>query len=84
MNAWVTCGPLSADNPMTEIVDELKPTDADTVVIKQYASAFFGTSLAAMLTAQGVDTIILIGCSTSGCVRATALGRCESMHQKQR
>jgi nicotinamidase-related amidase len=62
------------DNPMTEVCDEVKPTDDDTVIVKQYASAFFGTSLAAMLTAQGVDTIILIGCSTSGCVRASALG----------
>ena len=37
------------------------------------ASAFFGTSLAAMLTAQGIDTLIITGCSTSGCVRATAV-----------
>lgn len=43
------------------------------MIVKRYASAFFGTSLASLLTAQGVDTIILTGCSTSGCVRATAV-----------
>jgi maleamate amidohydrolase len=66
-----------ASNPMTDIVDELRPVDGDTVLIKQYASCFFGTSLAAMLTAQGVDTVILTGCSTSGCVRATAIDGCQ-------
>lgn len=59
--------------PLAEIVPELPPTENDVILVKQYASAFFGTSLAAMLTAQGVDTIILTGCSTSGCVRATAV-----------
>ncbi|MFC6345584.1 isochorismatase family protein, partial [Nocardioides hankookensis] len=43
------------------------------VVTKQYASSFFGTSLAATLTAAGVDTVVVTGFSTSGCVRATAL-----------
>ena len=41
--------------------------------MKNYASAFFGTSLAATLTAQGIDTLLLAGCSTSGCIRATAI-----------
>ena len=59
--------------PLAEIVPELPPAENDVILVKQYASAFFGTSLAAMLTAQGVDTIILTGCSTSGCVRATAV-----------
>ncbi len=40
--------------------------------MKQYASAFFGTSLAATLHASGVDTVVVAGVSTSGCVRATA------------
>jgi nicotinamidase-related amidase len=57
----------------SELVTELLPKPNETVLVKQYASAFFGTSLASMLTAQGVDTIILAGCSTSGCVRATAV-----------
>jgi maleamate amidohydrolase len=42
------------------------------VVPKQYASGFFGTSLAATLHAAGVDTVVIAGVSTSGCVRATA------------
>jgi maleamate amidohydrolase len=66
-----------ASNPMTEIVAELAPQAGDTILIKQYASSFFGTSLAAMLTALQVDTLIITGCSTSGCVRATALDACQ-------
>ena len=49
------------------------PRAGEVVVTKQYASAFFGTSLAATLNAQGVDTVVVLGFSTSGCVRATAL-----------
>lgn len=64
-------------NPMTEIVPELPPAAGDTILIKQYASSFFGTSLGAMLTALRVDTLIITGCSTSGCVRATALDACQ-------
>ncbi|VDZ63484.1 N-carbamoylsarcosine amidase [Serratia odorifera] len=40
---------------------------------KQYASAFFGTALAPMLVTLGVDTLLLAGCSTSGCIRASAV-----------
>ena len=43
------------------------------MISKQYPSSFFGTTLAITLHAQGVDTIVLIGCSTSGCIRATAV-----------
>jgi maleamate amidohydrolase len=42
------------------------------LVVKQYASAFAGTSLAATLHAAQVDTVLVAGVSTSGCVRATA------------
>lgn len=59
--------------PLAEIVPELAPMPEDVVLIKQYASAFFGTSLASTLTSAGVDTLILTGCSTSGCIRATAV-----------
>jgi maleamate amidohydrolase len=59
--------------PMAEIVDELPPTADDVILTKQYASAFFGTALAPMLTSMGVDTLILTGCSTSGCIRASAV-----------
>lgn len=50
----------------------LPPEPGDVVVVKQYASAFFGTSLASTLHAAGVDTVVIAGVSTSGCVRATA------------
>jgi maleamate amidohydrolase len=55
-----------------EFVDELEPAPGEVVVVKQYASAFFGTSLAATLTAKGIDTTVIAGVSTSGCVRASA------------
>ena len=58
---------------LAEIVPELPPGPDDLVIVKQYASAFFGTSLAATLTALGCDTLLIAGCSTSGCVRATAV-----------
>ena len=59
--------------PLTEIVEELPAAEDDLVLVKNYASAFFATSLAATLTAQRIDTLLLTGCSTSGCVRATAV-----------
>ena len=42
------------------------------------ASSFFGTALAATLTASGVDTVLITGCTTSGCVRASAVDSCQS------
>lgn len=55
----------------------LEPAAGETVVLKQYASAFFGTSLSSTLTALGVDTLLIAGVSTSGCVRATAVDACQ-------
>ena len=60
-------------SPMGDFPPELQPGANELVVTKQYASAFFGTSLAATLTSLGVDTLLVTGFSTSGCVRATAL-----------
>ncbi len=51
----------------------MTPDADDLVIVKNYPSAFFGTSLASTLHAQDIDTVVLIGCSTSGCVRATAV-----------
>ena len=51
----------------------LKPEPGEPVVVKQYASAFFGTPLASTLHTAGVDTLVIAGVSTSGCVRATAM-----------
>lgn len=56
-----------------EPLEGLVPDSQDIVVVKQYASAFFGTSLASSLHTLGVDTLVLCGVSTSGCVRATTL-----------
>ncbi len=64
---------LVQGEPLAEILDVVAPHDDDLVIVKNYASAFFGTSLSATLTTLGIDTLILTGCSTSGCVRATAV-----------
>lgn len=50
----------------------------DPVVVKKGASAFFGTSLVAMLAGAGVDTLIVTGATTSGCVRATVVDAVQS------
>jgi maleamate amidohydrolase len=64
---------LVAGEPLAEIDPKLAPAADDLVIVKNYPSGFFGTTLASTLSTQGVDTIVLIGCSTSGCVRATAV-----------
>lgn len=64
---------FDAGSPLGEIPDELAPGPDEIIIYKQYASAFFGTSLASTLTALGVDTVIIVGLSTSGCVRASAV-----------
>jgi len=61
------------DNPLGDFDPALVPNDGELVVTKQYASAFFATSLAASLTAMGIDSLLITGFLTSGCVRATAL-----------
>ena len=60
-------------NPLADYVPALAPREGEPVVTKQYASAFFGTSLASTLRAQGVDCLLIAGMSTSGCVRASAV-----------
>ena len=60
-------------NPLGDVVEGLERLPTEPMVTKQYPSAFFGTSLAAMLTALGVDTVLLTGLSTSGCVRASCV-----------
>jgi maleamate amidohydrolase len=56
---------------------DVLPRDGEIIIVKQYASAFFGTSLASTLTALRCDSLIIGGVSTSGCVRATALDACQ-------
>ncbi len=74
---WVKKAPVMKamveGNPLAAFCDEVAPDDQELVITKQYASAFFGTTLAATLTALDIDTLVLIGCSTSGCIRATAV-----------
>jgi maleamate amidohydrolase len=64
---------LVEGEPLAEIVSDLAPEPGDIVIAKNYPSGFFGTTLASTLRALDVDTVILTGCSTSGCVRATAV-----------
>ena len=64
---------LVPGGPLGQIMPQLAPGEHEIVIVKQYASAFFGTTLATTLNALGVDTVIITGVSTSGCVRATAV-----------
>lgn len=69
-------GPLESferGNPLGNWPGGLTPAPGELVISKQYPSAFFGTSLASTLTAGGIDTLLLTGLTTSGCVRATCV-----------
>lgn len=56
-----------------EVDERIKPQKEDVVIVKKMPSAFFGTDLFHLLTYLRVDTCIITGDSTSGCVRATVL-----------
>lgn len=56
-----------------DFADGLEPCDNEIIITKQYPSAFFGTSLASTLHAKNVDSVILTGLTTSGCVRASCV-----------
>ena len=60
-------------NPLADFTPELAPMVCDEVVTKHFPSAFFGTGLAEHLRKRGVDTVVIAGLSTSGCVRASAV-----------
>jgi maleamate amidohydrolase len=60
-------------NPLGEFTPELAPRGSDHVITKHFPSAFFDTGLAEQLHAEGIDTLVITGLSTSGCVRATAV-----------
>ena len=57
----------------SQIVDQLQPCDGEYIVRKTQPSAFFGTNLTAWYVSKGVDTVIVTGCTTSGCVRASVV-----------
>ncbi|WAX58340.1 isochorismatase family protein [Jatrophihabitans cynanchi] len=63
---------FNSGSPLAEIAPAIAPT-GEPVITKSYASAFFGTNLAARLSALSADTVVIVGFSTSGCVRATAV-----------
>lgn len=62
---------------LARFADGLEPRPGETVITKQYASAFFATPLSSLLTALGVDCLLIGGVSTSGCVRASAVDACQ-------
>lgn len=64
---------LQAGTPWVDVDPRVAPRESEVVIRKQYASAFFGTSFGSMLTAAGVDSLIVTGCTTSGCIRATVV-----------
>jgi maleamate amidohydrolase len=63
--------PNAGGNPFREFAEGVEPRKDEVVVLKQYSSSFFGTSLSSLLASIGCDSTILCGYSTSGCVRAT-------------
>jgi maleamate amidohydrolase len=67
---------LTEHAPGAQIVPELTPDTGELVVRKTQASAFFGTGVAAWLIQHRVDTLVVAGCTTSGCVRASVIDAC--------
>nr|BAC00809.1 unnamed protein product [Rhodococcus sp. YK2] len=70
-NSWLVEG-----SEWVELDERLGRRENEMLLVKKYASCFFGTDLAARLISRGVDTVILLGCTTSGCIRATAVDAC--------
>jgi maleamate amidohydrolase len=64
---------LRAGTPEVEVDKRLGQRPGEALIMKKYASCFFGTDLVPRLMNQRVDTLIITGCTTSGCVRATAV-----------
>ena len=64
---------LTEDAPESQIVDVLAPAPGEIVIRKRVPSAFFGTDLAPAFAKLRVDTVMVAGCTTSGCVRASVL-----------
>jgi len=64
---------LTAGSEAVKVDDRLAMQSDDILLVKKYASCFFGTDLVPRLNSRRVDTLIITGCTTSGCVRATAV-----------
>ena len=69
---------LRAGTENVKIDERLDMRRGDTLLTKRYASCFFGTDLVSRLASSRIDTLIITGCTTSGCVRATAVDSCQS------
>jgi Isochorismatase family len=67
---------LTDNSPLSQIVPELSPVPAELVIGTRQASAFFETELAGWLAFRRVDTVLVAGCTTSGCIRATIVDAC--------
>lgn len=69
---------LAAGSAGVLVDNRLDKRQSDGLLVKKYASCFFGTDLVSRLVAQGADTLIIAGCTTSGCVRASAVDACQN------
>jgi maleamate amidohydrolase len=80
--AWLRKAPglgiLRAGSELVDLDPRLARAPGDPLIVKRGASAFFGTDLAAMLVALGVDTTVICGATTSGCVRASVVDAVQS------
>lgn len=70
-NSWLVEG-----SEWIELDERLGRRPNEMLLVKKYASCFFGTDLVARLQSRRIDTVIIVGCTTSGCVRATAVDAC--------
>ena len=68
---------LRAGTEGVQIDSRLEFRKTDSLLVKKYASCFFGTDLVSRLNVRQVDTVIITGCTTSGCVRASAVDACQ-------
>ena len=64
---------LEVGSKMVDVDNRIRPRPDEYVALKKYASAFFNTDIDAYLKARSVDTIIMTGCTTRGCIRASAI-----------
>lgn len=80
MSTWLAKMPALAclveGSPLCRVDGRLSPQADEPVLVKQAASAFFGTDLAERLRASGCDAVLIAGATTSGCVRATVVDAC--------
>lgn len=70
-NGWLVEG-----SEWVEVDERMERRPNEMLLVKKYASCFFGTDLIARLVSRGIDTLLVTGCTTSGCVRASAVDAC--------